>query len=72
VWFIESSQANQAAAKTACEAAGGRLAVVDSAEKQTAAANVRASGWAGWIAGTAAAGDGVWSWQYGQAWDYTY
>ena len=62
--------ASRAAAKTACEARGGRLATVDSSDKQTAAASVRTAGWAGWIAGQDVDGTGVWTWDYGHTWDY--
>ena len=44
IYFVEEAMASRAAAKAACEARNGRLAVIDSAAKQTEAANARAAG----------------------------
>ena len=54
----------------ACEARGGRLAVLDTAQKQAEASAIRPSSWAGWVAAVAPAGDGVWGWHYGNEWSY--
>ena len=44
IYFVEEAMASRAAAKAACEARNGRLAVIDSAAKQTEAVNARAAG----------------------------
>lgn len=70
IFFVQQANIDQPTAMAACEARGGRLAVLDTAQKQAEASAIRPSSWAGWVAAVAPAGDGVWGWHYGNEWSY--